>query len=121
MGILTNFKKIFPILLLMGIVFTACNNDENDNDLVIEPKSVADYSYNVAFEWNELFLEIERYAAGYRPGPAPRALGYIGLASYEACVNGFEKHKSIAGLYPGLKLPLADATAEYHWPAVVNS
>jgi hypothetical protein len=37
MGILTNFKKIFPILLLMGIVFTACNNDENDNDLVIEP------------------------------------------------------------------------------------
>jgi hypothetical protein len=121
MGILTNFKKIFPILLLLGIVFTACNNDENDNDLVVEPKSVADYSYDVAFEWNELFLDIERYAAGYRPGPAPRALAYIGLASYEACVTGFEKHKSIAGLYPGLKLPVADATAEYHWPAVVNS
>ncbi len=102
MGILSSLKKLLPVLFLMGVLFTACDNDDDDKVLVLDEKSVADYDYEVAFKWNEVFLEIERYAAGYRPGPAPRALAYMGLASYEACAPGMEDHKSIASQYPGL-------------------
>ena len=105
----------------MGIVFSACDNDDDDKILELDKVTVADYDHEVASAWNNVFLELERYAAGYRPGPAPRALAYIGLASYEACVTGMEDHKSVASLYPGLKLPVADASAEYHWPTVVNT
>jgi len=121
MGILSTLKKMLPALFLMGVLFTACDNDDDDKVLVLDEKSVADYDYEVALKWNEVFLEIERYAAGYRPGPAPRALAYIGLASYEACAPGMEDHQSIASQYPGLTLPVADANEEYHWPAVVNT
>ncbi|MBK9109945.1 MAG: hypothetical protein IPM92_16645 [Saprospiraceae bacterium] len=43
--------------------------------------SYQDIPAEVAVEWNKMFLEIERFAAGYRPGPAPRALGLMGLAT----------------------------------------
>jgi hypothetical protein len=121
MGILSTLKKMLPALFLMGVLFTACDNDDDDKVLVLDEKTVADYDHEVALKWNEVFLEIERYAAGYRPGPAPRALAYMGLASYEACAPGMEDHKSIASQYPGLSLPVADANEEYHWPAVVNT
>lgn len=121
MGILNSLKKLLPIMLLMGALFTACDNDDDDKVLVLDEKSVADYDHEVASKWNEVFLEIERYAAGYRPGPAPRALAYIGLASYEACASGMEDHRSIAAQYAGLTLPVADANEEYHWPTVVNA
>lgn len=107
-------------MLLMGVLFTACDNDD-DKVLVLDEKTVADYDHEVISKWTEVFLDIERYAAGYRPGPAPRAMGLIGLASYEACAPGMEDHKSIVASFPGLTLPVADAKLEYHWPAVVNT
>jgi membrane-associated phospholipid phosphatase len=121
MGILSTFKKLLPVLILMGVLFTACDNDNNDDVLNLDEVTVADFDHEVALKWNDLFLEIERYAAGYRPGPAPRALAYIGLASYEACAPGMKDHQSIASQYPNLKLPVANANQEYHWPSVVNA
>ncbi len=119
MSFFTISKKFLPIFLLMGLLFNACSNDGNESTEV-KDTSVAGYTHDAASQWNGVFLEVERYAAGYRPGPAPRALAYIGLASYEACVPGMKDHKSIASNYPDLKLPAADGT-DYHWPSVVNA
>ncbi|MEQ1745887.1 MAG: vanadium-dependent haloperoxidase [Saprospiraceae bacterium] len=70
--------------------------------------------------WNTLFLDIERHAAGFRPGPAPRALGYLGFAIYEACVPGMPDYNSLAPLYSGVAIPPVES-GEYHWPTVVNA
>ncbi|HMX39137.1 MAG TPA: vanadium-dependent haloperoxidase [Saprospiraceae bacterium] len=77
------------------------------------------YESSVYVKWNDLFMEIDRYAAGYRPGPAPRALGYMGYAAYEAVVPGMPAHNSLANLYSGLSIPQAEE-ADHYWPLVVN-
>lgn len=78
------------------------------------------YDGSVYVKWNELFMEIDRFASGYRPGPAPRALAYMGFATYEAIVPGMPENNSLANLYVGLNIPAADENAAYHWPTVVN-
>ena len=117
------FLKLYSLyltaFLMVGLVFPACN--DKIEDTVPVGKQVSEYDYNVVKNWNELFLEIERYAAGYRPGPAPRALGYIGLANYEACVSAMPDYNSLAPLYAGLNIPAVQGGQEYHWPTVVNA
>ncbi|MBL7827753.1 MAG: vanadium-dependent haloperoxidase [Saprospiraceae bacterium] len=93
-----------------------------DTDPAQQTSKVAkEYDHKVMSSWNDLFLEIERYAAGYRPGPAPRAIAYIGLAAYEGCIAGMPEYNSMESLYPGLDLPSVEPNQEYHWPSVVNA
>jgi hypothetical protein len=117
MSISSLSKKILCACFAITLFFASCKQDTN----VVAPKTVNEYDYSIVKGWDDVFLNVERHAGGYRPGPAPRALAYIGLANYEACVSGMEKHKSIAYLYPGLKLPAIQSGAEYHWPSVVNA
>ncbi len=110
-------------LVLFSLVFfvTSCNEDTNPNNTTSEKGNVASFSAEASLEWNKIFLEIERYAAGYRPGPAPRALALLGLASYEACVTGMPEYQSIKTLYSGLDIPAVQSGKTYHWPTVVHS
>ena len=117
--------KIFShhfLLIFLSIVisFTSCKKDIVDD---IDPtfKTVDKYDYQVVHEWNTVWLEIERHAAGYRPGPVSNSLGYVGLANYEASVSGMPEYASIAHLYPGLSIPKINNNQEYHWPTVVNA
>lgn len=117
------FYKQF--LLAAGIVtglmilITGCQKDTTGTD--VAGKKVKDYDNKVVFAWNELFLEVERYAAGYRPGPAPRALAYIGLANYEACISGMPDFNSMSARYYGLSIPAIEEGETYHWPTVSNA
>lgn len=81
---------------------------------------VKSFDNKVYLEWNDVFLQIDRYAVGYRPGPVPHALGYLGFAAYEAVVPGMPQYNSMANLYSGLSIPKFDEDKEYYWPAVVN-
>jgi hypothetical protein len=80
-----------------------------------------DFNGEVIQEWNNLFLDLERYAQGFRPCPAPRALAYIGLACYEACVIDMPAFKSLRFNYPGLTVPTQEPLVDYHYPTVVNA
>ena len=102
--------------LAVGIFVQSCG----DGNKVTPLKGVKSFDHTVATQWNGLFLEVERYAAGYRPGPAPRALAYLGLSAYEACVPGMPDYNSLANLFPGLSVPPADGD-DYYWPEVVNA
>ena len=117
------FLKLYSLYLLVGLavglVFPACNDDKPTPTPV--GKQVSEYDYTVVKDWNELFLEVERYAAGYRPTPAPRAHAYIGLANYEACITGMPDYNSLESLYSGLNIPDVQDGAEYHWPTVINA
>lgn len=113
--LLLNYSAIF--LLISTLFITSCKEED---DQISGDQLVASYDAEAALEWNKLFLEIERYALGYRPGPAPRALGHLGLAAYEACVTGMPGYNSLETHFHGLNIPNIDASREYHWPSVVH-
>ena len=114
MRLLKNYALILSALLVAGLFVPACKDVDDD-----QANLVKNYDHNVSYDWTELFLEVERYAAGYRPGPAPRSLAYMGLSAYEACITGMPEFNSMANLYPGLSIPAPNG--DYHWPTVVNA
>lgn len=102
------------------ITVSSCKKEADDTGRVVS-RTADKYDYRIVHEWNGLFLEVERYAEGYRPCPTANALGYLELASYEACLDGMPQYKSMAYLYQGLTIPATEAGKEYYWPAVVNA
>ncbi|MBK9013427.1 MAG: vanadium-dependent haloperoxidase [Saprospiraceae bacterium] len=106
-------------LLLLSVFVTSCGKDD---DTPVQTQLVADFSAEASLEWNQTFHEVERYAAGYRPGPAPRALALMGLGAYEACITGMPDYNSMESRYTssGLDIPDVQPGAEYHWPTVVH-
>lgn len=115
--------KNLHVLRLLAFVLVTSWFWSSCGDGTPEPveKGLRSYNHQAASSWNNLFLEVERYAAGYRPGPAPRALSLMGFAAYEACIPGMPSYNSLAPLYAGLSIPAAAANQEYHWPTVVNA
>lgn len=117
--------KLFtqPKLLALALIFSVFFLDacRDINTVTTEIKTAHDYDSKVYVEWNTVFMDLDRYAKGYRPGPGPRALGYLGLAAYEAVVAGIPENRSLENQYSGLDVPDIEEGVEYHWPAVVNA
>lgn len=113
---LTKNLALWAILLGIMVLPQSCGEKDPPSAL----PNAHDYNYKVYWEWNETFLQIDRYAQGYRPGPGPRALGYLGLSAYECVVSAIPENRSIADLYSGLHVPKADPDLEYYWPACIN-
>lgn len=107
------------VLTCFMLLIAGCQKDNGITNTAGKP--VKEYENRVVLAWNELFLEVERYAAGYRPGPAPRAIAYIGLANYEACISGMPEFNSMAARYYGLSIPDIESGETYHWPTVSNA
>jgi membrane-associated phospholipid phosphatase len=114
------FTKFLILFIVIVVSLTSCKKDITD-DTTTESRTVSSFDYQVVFEWNNLWMEIERHAAGYRPCPTANALGYAGLANYEACISGMPEYASLANRYNGLTLPKALVNQEYHWPTVINA
>ena len=117
MKIIRLSKFLFSLLILSGALFV-----ESCKEIKVEQSRplVSEYSNSVFLRWNDIFLQLDRYAVGYRPGPVPHALGYLGYTAYEAVVPAMPGYNSLANLYPGLQIPAFDEEKEYHWPAVIN-
>jgi len=113
---LTKFLVLGIILTSMMFTTQSCGDKNPASGL----PSAHDYDYKVFWEWNELFLRIDRYAKGYRPGPSPRALAYMGLSAYECVISAIPENRSIVPSLPRLSVPRADPNLEYYWPAAVN-
>lgn len=105
-------------LVLVGLI-SSCKKDVNTGTPKNLVKDVAEH--DVISNWNAAQLEIDRYAAGYRPCPIGRAEGYIGLATYETAVPGMPEYQSIAKNYSGLNIPAFDASKEINWPLAINA
>jgi len=115
-------KQLLSLFLLASsfvLFYGSCSKDDDKKS--DSENLVSDYDANASLEWNKIFLEIERYAAGYRPGPAPRSLGLMGLACYEACISGMPEYNSLASRYAGLNIPKTVTGKKYHWPTVVHA
>ncbi|MBK7233137.1 MAG: vanadium-dependent haloperoxidase [Saprospiraceae bacterium] len=114
-------KLVFKLMVLLFTIALLPSCNKGGDGSTTTDNSVSSFSHEAVWEWNELFLKIERYAAGYRPGPAPTSLGYMGFAVYEACAPGFTEYKSIASHFPEVSIPKIEDGKEYHWPTVVNA
>lgn len=117
-----NNRKPILFLSFFTLVITLFLDGCKDNDPPIPTQLlVSEYTAEATLSWNKLFLEIERYADGYRPCPAPRALGYMGLACYESCVKAMPGYNSLESFFPGLVIPDVQEGQTYHWPTVVHA
>jgi hypothetical protein len=105
------------LLLMLWLAGLGCR--QAGTDIVPEPP-LATLDATVGVKWIDLFLTVERYAPGYRPPVAARALGYINLAAYEAIVPGSASYQSIAKRIPGLDIPAIEPGKAYRWDLVVN-
>lgn len=110
--------RLMTALLLVAGIFS-CKKDETQP--VPQHSLTQDFDNQVALEWMEFFLQIERYTPGYRPPVSARASAYIGLAGYESVVPGMPGHSSFSGHFYGLQLPRANEGDEYHWPTCLHS
>jgi len=108
------------LLAALGFWFPACKNIDPAEEPAVS-KAVSAYDREASFKWTELYLEVERYAAGYRPGAAPRAWAHMGLAAYEGCIQGMPDYRSMAPLYAALNIPQPEKNVVYHYPTIVNA
>lgn len=105
--------------MIVSLFFAACQED--DQPAPSESGLAKSYNAEVPLAWMKLYLEFDRYAQGFRPGPSPRALAYINLAAYESIMKGMPDYQSLESLYAGLEMPAANENQAYHWPTVLNA
>jgi membrane-associated phospholipid phosphatase len=114
-------KRLALPLFIFVVAFSACTSDKNPVIPVETVKLAKDYDSKVIQQWTDMLMTVERYAEFYRPCPAARMMGYVGLANYEATVSAMPEYQSIAGRYAGLAIPAIETGKEYHWPTVINN
>ena len=108
-------------LLFLAIVFIfgitmSCNKSES---FVEQAALMTSQQNDIYHEWVNVFLELDRYASFYRPGPAPRALAYMGLSAYEACLGGMPDYQSLQYRL-GIK-GMPTVKNNLYWPEVINA
>ena len=82
----SNFKFSLALLLVL-FLFESCNNDDDYANTFTNEPSVSDKTTQLIIDWNDLWLELDRYTFGMRPNATARALAYIHLAAYETVVE----------------------------------
>lgn len=112
--------KLSFILLLGSLFLSSCKKDIPEGEEPVASRPAKEYTSDVVQDWNDLYIEIDRYASGYRPAPTTAARGYIGIAQYEAIVAGMPEYRSLRN-YFGVDIPQVYRDQEYHWPTVVNA
>ncbi len=116
MNLKLRMPRILLLALLIASFFQSCKDDG-----VVTNSEVSSYSNQVALAWQEMYLNLDQYAGGYRPGASARTAGLINYAVYEAMVPGMPKQKSLAHLYPQLSLPTRPSSeSEMNWEIVAN-
>ena len=110
-------RKAFIITCIW--IVAACQSSK-DPDVASPSNTVDKTDASVAVQWMDLFLDVERYAPGYRPPVAARTVGYMGLAAYETVIPASTEYQSIASRFTGLTIPKPITGKSYRWDVAVN-
>jgi hypothetical protein len=100
-----NFR-ITLFLIIPLVFFTSCANDEEPliSNVTETPTTITDVTTQTITEWNDLWLELDRYATGMRPNATARALAYIHLAAYETAVATMDGYSSNTNRLQGFNI-----------------
>jgi hypothetical protein len=115
-------KKVLLIVLLAS-AFVSCRKEYYDNDDPISRRTDS-YSGKTTRDYFTLICKVSKTTPGFFPPQVARAYGYIGLANYEAVVNGIPGAQSLGGQLNGLtrnNLPQPSLTDEYNWSIASNA
>jgi membrane-associated phospholipid phosphatase len=115
---LSSLRQFHAPLLVVFLLFLVSSCKTNQEGTPSEPINNIDAT--VANEWMDNFLNVERYAPGFRPPVAARSLGFINLAAYESIVPSSSVYKSVAPNFQGLTIPARESNKTYNDQAVVN-
>lgn len=117
------FSKLGTLFVLLLFAASSCVKDSNGGDTTVSLNGdPTKYQSDIAREYNEVFLDLERFTPGYRPPISARTIGYVGLIGYEALIPGMEdKYTSFDGYFQGLDVPEIVNGETYHWPTVYNA
>ena len=106
-------RFVLPTLGLIVLALVSCTRDEDPTINLPNPNR---YSAEIALQYHELFLDLERYTTGYRPPVSARSSAYISWIGYETIVSALPNNNSL-GTYLGVAdLPQPDPSLDYHWP-----
>lgn len=84
--------------------------------------TAADFDAGVPVAYYQLSLVFSKRTGGFTPPVQARAFGYMGLALYEAVIEGMPDHQSVASQLNGVgALPQANEGIPYNWSLVANA
>lgn len=87
---------IIPLLFLQS-----CSDDGlSDVDALTIDQQVRGEAATISLDWYGLYLDIEQDLVDFRPNPTARAMGYIGIAAYEAVLPGLPDYQSLESVLP---------------------
>lgn len=118
------FSKNLTVSIILSflilILFDSCTKDSNDQ----LSKSTEEYSADFILSYYDQICKTVKTTPGFFPPQAARAYGYIGIAQYEAVVNGIENAKSLQTQLNGFasfELPTPIQGELYNWAIASNA
>lgn len=111
--------------IVLFVLIASCRKENsNNNQPAISGLSRATRSYpsDQVRNYFTLMCTITKSTKGFFPTQSARAYGYVGLAAYEAVVNGIPGALSLSGQLNGISgVPKPTANAEYNWAISSNA
>ncbi len=121
-----SLRSAAAIVVAMALLLAACSDDDSstnppNSDL---SKATSGYSGEFVRDYFDLLCRVVKATPGFFPPQAARAYGYVGVAAYEAVVNGIDDGTSLGGQLDGwsaASLPTPDPELEYNWAIASNA
>nr|WP_321233592.1 vanadium-dependent haloperoxidase [uncultured Psychroserpens sp.] len=113
-----NFKWML-MCLMVSAVFVSCGND--DDAITVDPIVITNETTQLIIDWNDVWLDIDRYAYGMRPTATARSLAYIHLAAYETCVYDMVGYTSNRNRLVGFDIDDNERAAEIDIDIALNT
>lgn len=121
MNFLSSKKSIFCIFFAV-LIFSSCQDPQTVEPTDKTQNLTTNYDSNVAKEWIQIYMDIEKDLPGFRPAATSRALAYIWMAAYEAGLPGMPNFNSNDTKLNGLVVPdFTKDVNKMHWGVAVNA
>ncbi len=121
-------KCLIVTALLVTVFIFSCHKEDAPAPLTSPPvvagssKLTNTYSGDFVYSYFDLMCKISKSTPGFFPPQVSRAYGYVGVAAYEAVVNGIANAHSLSGQINGLaSLPTPVSSEEYNWAISSNA
>ncbi|MDP9046918.1 MAG: vanadium-dependent haloperoxidase, partial [Bacteroidota bacterium] len=110
-------------VILLVVMISSCHKDKNINIPVSSTsRATRSFSSDQIRNYFTLMCTVTKNTKGFFPTQAARAYGYVGVAAYEAVVNGIPGGLSLSGQLNGINnIPKPSANLEYNWAISSNA
>ena len=118
----TNLKWTLLLTIVLASFYSCAEDDDlitiNGDDSISE---ITDATTRTITQWNDLWLELDRYALGMRPNVTSRALAYIHLAAYETAVHEIEDYTTNISRLSGLSIDFSQRADDVDVSLALNA